>query len=74
MTVRHGQIQDANITGVEYSDSVDGLSQDQAVSKALVGRSVHQIGDWDQVLNESSPVPPQDSRVGKWLNSLFGVE
>jgi lipoate-protein ligase A len=73
MTVRHGQIQDAHMSGLEYRESVDGLSQDEAVSEALVGRTIHEIRDWKAVLEEASPVPFKDGAVGKWFNSLLGV-
>lgn len=73
MTVRHGQIQNAQVSGLEYNESVDGLSQDQAVSKALLGRTIHHVDDWRDVLDEISPVPLKDGAVGKWLNSLLSV-
>jgi lipoate-protein ligase A len=73
MTVRHGQIQDAHMSGLEYRESVDGLSQDEAVSKALLGRTIHEIPDWKHLLDEVSPVPLRDEAVGKWFNSMFGV-
>jgi lipoate-protein ligase A len=73
LTVRHGQIQDAKISGLKYGESLDGLSQDQAISKALVGRTLDEIRDWHKALEEASPVSLESEHVGKWLNGLFGV-
>lgn len=73
LTVRHGQIQDAKISGLEYGESPDGLSQDQAISKALAGRILGEIRDWRKTLEEASPVSLESGHVGKWLNGLFGV-
>lgn len=72
-TVRHGQIQDAKVAGLSYGESLDRLSQDQAISKAIVGRKLHEIRDWHEALEEASPVSLESEHVGKWLNGLFGV-
>ncbi|OIW27771.1 hypothetical protein CONLIGDRAFT_682789 [Coniochaeta ligniaria NRRL 30616] len=72
-TVRHGQIQDAKVSGLRYRESPDGLSQDQAISKAIVGRTLHEIRDWHAALEEASLVSLESDHVGKWLDGLFGV-
>jgi lipoate-protein ligase A len=73
LTVRHGQIQDAVLSGLKYGENLDGLSQDQAISKALAGRTLHEVEDWHKTLEEASPVPLQNEHVGQWLDGLFGV-
>ena len=73
LTVRHGQLQDAHLSGLKYGDSIDGVSQDQAVSEALDGQALHEIRDWHEALGTASPVPLESDHVGKWLNGLFGV-
>jgi len=61
------------MSGLKYGESLDGSSQDQAISKALVGRTLHEVRDWHKALEEASPVSLESGRVGKWLNGLFGV-
>ncbi|KAI9732682.1 MAG: Biotin/lipoate A/B protein ligase [Claussenomyces sp. TS43310] len=60
-TARNGTITEAE--GVEKSQMID--------MTALVGRKLHKIEDWNDVLQAS----PKDNRGGiaKWLNMLFGM-
>ena len=73
LNVRHGQIKDSKISGLGYGESLDGISQDQAISAALVGQTLHEIKDWNETLEEASPVSLESDGAGRWLNSLFGV-
>ncbi|KAB5585626.1 lipoyltransferase-like protein [Coniochaeta sp. 2T2.1] len=72
-TVRHGQIKDIRFAGLKHGESPDGISQDQAISAALVGRTLHEIRDWKETLEEASPVSLKNDGVGQWLNRLFGI-
>jgi lipoate-protein ligase A len=73
-TVRHGEIQAATITGLEYHYAVDDASQDVILSNALVKERLHHIQDWRSTLQQASPVPVDVDGVGEWLNHMFGIE
>lgn len=74
LSVRHGQIQEASFSGLSYRDDIDQTSQDQALSKALIGQSIHHIADWCEALRDASPLPVESEVVGGWLNSLLSIE
>jgi hypothetical protein len=57
ITARHGQIQEAELSGLDGS--------------ALRGQSLHAITDWRKVLSPSNN--DASEQVGKWFNHLFGV-
>ncbi|TPX08857.1 uncharacterized protein E0L32_009675 [Thyridium curvatum] len=73
-TVRHDKIQESTFSGLAYRDSIDGVSQDQALSSALLERRFSHITDWRSLLDEASPVPLTDKAIGTWFNKLFGLE
>ncbi|KAL2128502.1 hypothetical protein VTI74DRAFT_9102 [Chaetomium olivicolor] len=73
LTVRHGEIQSANISGLEYHDFVDEASQDEVLSKALAKQRLHYIRDWRRSLKQGSPVPVDVDDVGEFLNHMFGI-
>jgi lipoate-protein ligase A len=72
-TIRHGEIQSAALAGFEYHDFVDEASQDEILSKALVGTRLHHISDWRRTLQQASPIPVDVDGVGDWLNHMFGI-
>ncbi|KAK0634341.1 hypothetical protein B0T17DRAFT_481550 [Bombardia bombarda] len=71
LTARHGEIQDAAISGLTYLDDVDSASQNQVLSQALVSQHLHRITDWREALGSASPVPVDSEPVGRWLNGIF---
>lgn len=73
-TVRHGEIQSAAFSGLEYHDFVDEASQDEALSQALVKKRLHDITDWRRTLKLASPIPVDTDEVGEWLNYMFGIQ
>jgi lipoate-protein ligase A len=73
-TVRHGEIQSAAVSGLEYQDFVDEASQDALLSQGLVKKRLHHINDWIQTLTSASPVPVDAGKVGEWLNYMFGIK
>ncbi|KAJ4307252.1 hypothetical protein N0V88_000633 [Collariella sp. IMI 366227] len=73
-TVRHGEIQSANISGLEYHDFVDEVSQDAVLSQALAKQRLHYIKDWRRTLKQASPVPVDVDDVGEFLNHMFGIQ
>lgn len=73
-SVRHGEIQSAALSGLEYHDFVDEASQDAALSQALVKTRLHHISDWRETLRSASPVPVDTDEVGEWLNHMFGIQ
>ncbi|KAK4121823.1 hypothetical protein N657DRAFT_599923, partial [Parathielavia appendiculata] len=70
-TVRHGEIQAADLAGLEYHYSVDDASQDVVLSNALVEQRLYYIEDWRSALRQASPVPVDVEGVGEWLNYMF---
>lgn len=74
MTIRHGEIQAASISGLSYVDDIDQPSQDQSVGQALVKQRIHHISDWRETLKSASPIPIANSEpIGRWLNTMFGL-
>ncbi|KAK4235777.1 hypothetical protein C8A03DRAFT_36363 [Achaetomium macrosporum] len=73
-TVRHGDIQSAAVSGLEYQDSVDEASQNEILSKALVNQHIHHIKDWRTTLKQASPSPVDVDDAGEWLNHIFGIQ
>ncbi|KAL2024342.1 hypothetical protein VTK56DRAFT_8824 [Thermocarpiscus australiensis] len=74
LTFRHGEIQSAAISGLEYHDFVDEDGQDKALSQALVKQRLHNLSDWRATLKSASPVLADADEVGEWLNHMFGIE
>ncbi|KAL2160789.1 hypothetical protein VTH06DRAFT_986 [Thermothelomyces fergusii] len=72
-TVRHGEIQSANVAGLAYAEPVDGASQDAIVSEALVHQRLHDVEDWRKTLREASQIPVDVDDVGDFLNHMFGI-
>ncbi|KAK4102511.1 hypothetical protein N658DRAFT_447053 [Parathielavia hyrcaniae] len=73
-TVRHGEIQAASVSGLEYHYAVDDASQDVILSNAMVEQRLHHIKDWRSTLRQASPVPVDAEGVGEWLNHMFGIQ
>lgn len=57
ITARHGQIQHAEISGIN--------------GNSLQDRDLHQILDWREHLKLAGT--PAFEEIGKWFNHLFGV-
>ena len=73
-TVRHGKLQQVNVSGILYNEEVDSISQDEALGQALEGQQLHHIKDWALTISQASPVALANDAVGNWLNELFGLE
>ncbi|KAG8163902.1 hypothetical protein KVR01_005820 [Diaporthe batatas] len=58
ITARHGQIQEADLSGFDGS--------------ALRGQHLHTIADWRHVLSHSGSGGASE-QVGRWFNDLFGI-
>ncbi|KAK3370815.1 hypothetical protein B0T24DRAFT_300420 [Lasiosphaeria ovina] len=78
LTVRHGEIQTAAVSGLRYitlSSADESTAHDAALSTSLAGQRLHDIGDWRAVLERAAPVSAADRlHVGGWLNGMFGLE
>ncbi|KAK0705622.1 hypothetical protein B0H67DRAFT_558186 [Lasiosphaeris hirsuta] len=69
LTIRHGEIQDAAIAGLDYADDADA----PYVSQNLVKQHLNRIVDWREALLLASPGQLGDiGPVGGWLNGMFG--
>jgi lipoate-protein ligase A len=75
LTVRHGQIQEASISGLGYLDTpADKARHDQTLGAALEGMHLIRIQDWAETLRNASPAPlnrDETDAVGAWLDSVF---
>ncbi|KAK4248933.1 hypothetical protein C7999DRAFT_39922 [Corynascus novoguineensis] len=74
LTIRHGEIQSANVAGLEYPNFIDENSQDAILSKALTHQRLHHIVDWRRTLEDASQIPVEVDQVGKFLNHMFGIQ
>ncbi|KAK0705973.1 hypothetical protein B0T26DRAFT_814647 [Lasiosphaeria miniovina] len=78
LTVRHGEIQTAAVSGLRYvalSRADESAAHDAALSTSLAGQRLHDIRDWHAVLERAAPVSAADRlHVGGWLNGMFGLE
>ncbi|KAL1882355.1 hypothetical protein VTK73DRAFT_1914 [Phialemonium thermophilum] len=75
LTVRHGQVQEASLTGLSYGHDIDPPSQDRLLSDSLVGLTLYRVTDWRQTLQDASPSPLLDAEaVGSWFNDMFGID
>ncbi|KAL2197073.1 hypothetical protein P885DRAFT_36355 [Corynascus similis CBS 632.67] len=74
LTIRHGEIQSANVAGLEYPDFIDETSQDAILSKALTHQRLHHIIDWRRTLEDASQIPVEVDQVGNFLNHMFGIQ
>ncbi|KAH8883031.1 hypothetical protein GQ53DRAFT_433550 [Thozetella sp. PMI_491] len=74
LTIRHGQILEASVSGLVYGEDVESMSHDQTLSGALVNQTIYHIADWEEVLKAASPVHVEVGATGRWLNELFGAQ
>ncbi|KAL2143670.1 hypothetical protein VTI28DRAFT_10177 [Corynascus sepedonium] len=74
LTIRHGEIQSANVAGLEYPDFIDETSQDAILSNALTHQRLHRIIDWRRTLEDASQIPVEVDQVGNFLNHMFGIQ
>ncbi|KAH7021145.1 uncharacterized protein B0I36DRAFT_367584 [Microdochium trichocladiopsis] len=67
MSVRHGQVTDAEISGLAGESSLLSGASSSADDKttSVVGVKLHEIQDWRSILGHQA--------VGAWFNKLFGV-
>jgi hypothetical protein len=68
-TVQNGVITRANLT-VDGKDIFKSEPGESNKFPGLLGRDLHKIGDWAEVLPE--PMAQANFGISKWLNNLFG--
>jgi hypothetical protein len=70
---KHGTITSSNISLAP--DASVAHAESDKIAKAMVGKKVHEIEDWKEVLLETEAFKNRDHavRLSNWFNRLFGV-
>ena len=68
----HGAITSSHIALA--SNESEAQAESDKIAKAMVGKKVYEIGDWNGVFQEIDAFKNRDqaTKLSNWLNGLFG--